>query len=219
MSSKCLKCGGTGITVDGLPCDCREHGKVNVPLVLEIPAIYQNVEFSALLLPPDIDKSYGLELEGIIDRILKTGTYPVNLLICSPPNHGKTVFAYSVVRAQYMKGLPIPEVMDIIEAKELMFSNSYNEDTILRKDKLVKSSVAIIKLPLDLPAKFAETMSTIIERRVRNGGVTIFLYGNRVSALRAQDKYGTLSSIIRDGSYNSLKVIEYFPKFEEEVNA
>lgn len=206
---KCLKCGDTGTQVDGTPCDCRKSGAVNVPVVLEVPSIYQTSEFSASLVPIKMPRTYGIELEDIIDVIKSKGRFSHNILICSPPNTGKTVFAYTIYRHQYVKGLSMPEVMDLIEARELLNSTSYDEHIIRNKEKLVSSTLAIIKVPLDLPNKFAETMSTILERRVRKNGVTIFLYGGTIFDLQNQDRFNVLKNIIRDGSYNSLKVINY----------
>lgn len=207
--SKCLKCGGTGITVDGTPCDCRHNGVVDIPVVLEVPSIYQTSEFSASLVPIKMPKTYGLELEDIINVIKSKGKYTHNVLICSPPNTGKTVFAYTIYRHQYVRGLSMSEVMDLTEARELINSTSYDEHVQIDKNKLITCPVAVIKIPLDLPNKFAETMSTIVERRVRKNGVTIFLYGGTIYDLYNQDKYGVLKNIIRDGSYNSLKVMSY----------
>jgi hypothetical protein len=206
---KCLKCGDTGTMVDGKDCDCRAKGKINMPIVLDVPAVYQTAEFAASLVPIKMPRNYGIELEDIIDVIKSKGRFTHNLLICSPPNTGKTVFSYTVFRHQYVKGLPMSEIMDLIEARELLMSNSYDEYTIKAKDKLITCPLAIIKIPLDLPNKFAETICTITERRVRKNGVTIFLYGGSIFDLQNQDRFGVLKNIIRDGSYNSLKVISH----------
>lgn len=205
----CLSCGDTGEKVDGSPCDCRASGKVSIPIVLEVPSIYQTAEFSASLVPIRMPRQYGIELEDIIDVIKSKGKYTHNVLICSPPNTGKTVLSYTIYRHQYVKGLPMPEIMDLVEARELLMSNSYDEHIQRAKEKLVNSPLAIIKVPLDLPNKFAETISTITERRVRKNGVSIFLYGGSLFDLQNQDRFGVLKNIIRDGSYNSLKVINY----------
>lgn len=208
-SEKCLKCGNTGEMIDGSPCDCKASGKVNLPIALEVPGIYQDSEFAAVLVPIKMPRSYGIELEDIIDVVKKKGRYTHNLLICSPPNTAKTVFAYTLYRHQYLKGLPMPEIMDLVEAKELLMSNSYDDHVQRDKEKLINSPLAAFKVPLDLPPKFAETMSTITERRVRKNGVTIWLYGGSLYDLQNQDRFGVLKNIIRDGSYNSLKVINY----------
>lgn len=215
---KCLKCNDTGICVDGSKCDCQSHGEIALPVVLEIPAIYQSVEFSANLVPMKMDKSYGIVLQDIIEVVKSKGRYPTNLLICSPPNTGKTVFAYTIYGAQYMRGLPMCEIMDLIEAKELLLSNSYDEKIQANKDKMITCPLAIIKIPLDLPNKFAETMSTILERRVRKGGVTFYLYGGSIYDLQNQDRFGVLKNILRDGSYNSLKVLSYTSNDVKEEN-
>lgn len=205
----CLDCGETGTRVDGSPCTCKASGKVDVPIVLEVPSIYQTAEFAASLVPIKMPRNYGIELEDIIDVVKSKGRYSHNVLICSPSNTGKTVFSYTIYKHQYVKGLPMPEVMDLIEARELLTSNSYDEHIQRAKDKLINSPLAIIKVPLDLPNKFAETMSTLMERIVRKNGNVIFLYGGSIFDLQNQDRFGVLKNIIRDGSYNSLKVINY----------
>lgn len=215
----CLKCGGTGITVDGTPCDCRTAGKVELPIVLEVPSIYQNIEFSASLVPMNMSKQYGIDLESIVDVVKSRGSYPSNLLICSPPNTGKTVFAYTIYKYQYVKGLPMPELIDLIEARDLLYSNSYDDNITAMKSKLISSPIAIIKIPRDLPNKFADTMSSIIERRVRKNGNTIFLFGGSINDLYNQDRFNVLKSIIRDGSYNSLKVMSYWYKESDSIES
>lgn len=207
--AKCNKCNDDGIRVDGSPCDCGASDIVNLPVVYEVPTIYQNIEFSASLVPMKMPRMYGIELEDIINVVKKKGKINYNLLICSPPNTGKTVFAYTIFRHQYIKGLSIPDIMDLIEVKEILISNSFDESTKVNKDKIINSPIAIIKIPMDVPNKFAETMSTIIERRVRKNGCTIFLYGGTLNDLQNQDRFGVLKNIIRDGSYNSLKVLSY----------
>lgn len=207
--SVCLKCGGTGIQVDGSNCDCVDRDYVNTPIVLEIPSIYQTAEFSAMLVPVKMPRLYGIELEDIINVIKSKGRYTHNLLICSPPNTGKTVFAYTVYKHQYLHGIPMSELMDLIEVKELLNSNSYDDSVMRAKDKLITSPVSIVKIPLDLPSKFAEIMSTYLERKVRKNGIVIYLYGGSISDLQNQDRYGVLKNLIRDGSYNSIKVLNY----------
>lgn len=209
MSEKCLKCNGTGITVEGTKCDCQASMEVKIPIVLDIPLQYQDIQFEPDLVPMNMPREYGITLDDILEVIKTKGSYPSNLLICSPPNTGKTVFAYTIFRYQYLRGLKVLQLIDLIEAREILMSNGFDEDSQLNKSRLVEAPIVVIKIPLDLPNKFAETISTIIERRVRRGGITIFLYGNSSRNLLAQDKYGTLKSLIRDGSYNSVKLIEY----------
>lgn len=213
----CLLCADTGIQVDGSVCSCGIHSKVEMPLILEIPAIYQTAEFSASLVPIKMSRSYGTDLEDIIDVIKSKGKYNHNILICSPPNTGKTVFSYTIYKHQYTKGIQMSELIDLIEAKELFNTNSYDESIQIAKNILVNCPIAIIKIPLDLPNKFAETMSTILERRVRKGGTTIFLYGGSLFDLQNQDRFGVLKNLIRDGSYNSIRVMEYKSLDDKEI--
>lgn len=205
----CLKCGGTGTLINGDICDCGASMKMDIPVILEVPTVYQVAEYSAVLVPMLLSREYGVLLEDILEVIKKKGRYDYNLLICSPPNTGKTVFAYTAYKSQYLKGLPMSNIMDLYEIKDIMVSNSYDDKDISEKNKLFTCPLLIVKVPLDLPNKFAETMSTLIERRMRKNGCTIFLYGGSIYDLYNQDKFGVLKSVVKDGSYNSLKVINY----------
>lgn len=208
--SKCLKCGDTGITVDGNVCDCGCGIKKQETVIVEIPKNYRLNEFSATLVPVNLPIEYGTSLEEIIDVIKKTGTYTSNLLICSPPNTGKTVFAYTIYKHMYMSRLLAPSIIDLIEAREIIMSNSYYDEEMQNaKSRLISSNIAIIKIPMDLPNKFVETMSTIIERRVRRDGKTIFLSGLSIYDIKNQDKRGIFNNLLGDGSYNSLKVLNF----------
>ena len=215
---KCLKCGDTGITVDGKQCDCKEHGDLNLPVVLEVPVQYQNVKFSSSLVPMNLPKEYGVELEKIVEHINTKGKYSNNLLICSPPLSGKTVFAYSIYKCQYMHSIPMSEIIDLLEAKELLYNNSYDLEFIEKKELFINCPVAVVKIPMLLPNRFAETISSIIERRIRKNGITIFLSNLKVDELYFQDKQEILKSIVRDGSYGSIKVMNYYPVKRKELH-
>ena len=201
----CLKCGGSGFMCGNIPCDCGAKSPLIVPENLHVPSTYQSIRFNKELLPYGMHISYGAYMESLIKTCTSNiATFRQNILICSPPNSGKTVFAYTVIGMLFAKGVTMPELMDIMEVRNLLMS-IYNVDQ--EKVKLLSTApLAIIKLPMDLPPKFAETMSTIIERRVRHNGSTIFLYGGTKDDLLAQDTFGRLRSLLNDGSYNSIAV-------------
>ena len=206
--SVCLKCGGTGLLVNGNSCDCNAtRGKV-VPVVLEVPVQYQGLKFNKLMLPKDLQNDYGTYLSNLYEDLLTGHSTSKNVLICAPPNSGKTVFAYSLYAELINQGYTVMDLIDLIEARELLQSSYYNLD----KDKvalLSSADIAFIKIPLDLPQKFSEIISTIIERRVRYDGTTIFLYSGSQSDIEAQDRFGKFKSLLGDGSFNSLKVCSW----------
>lgn len=213
MSSVCIKCGGTGILANGEPCDCGCKEDITLPTCLNVPVQYQGIRFDKSFLPKYLQDDYGNYMEGLIkDCTANVSMFNKNILICAPPNSGKTVFAYTIYGLLFAKGATIPSLMDIMEVREVMM-NYYNAD-YEKIELLSTSKVAVIKIPQDLPIKFAETISTIIERRVRNNCSTIFLYSGSKEDLLAQDKFGKFKAIIGDGSYNSIEVKSWRMKSE-----
>lgn len=199
----CLKCGDTGRKVDGTKCDCGIKKEIFQPLALSIPKQYQSVEFNRSFLNSSLNADYGVFMEKLLNDIEKMNL-DKNIMICSPPNSGKTIFAYNAICLLYSVGVKIPVLKDLLEVREILHKY-YDADEELR-DLYSNAPLAIIKVPLDLPNKSSEIMSTIIERRVRNSGNTIFLYSGSESDLLAQDRFGRLKMIIGDGSYNSIQV-------------
>lgn len=204
----CLKCGGTGIRPDFTRCDCTAGKVIELPYYQNIPMQYQGVKFDRSFLPSKLHGSYGHFMEQLLkDCTDGIGTFYSNILICSPPNSGKTILAYNVYSILRSKGITIPIPMDLLEIHVEM--TKYYNSNIEFLDTLSKSRLAFIKIPLDLPNKFPEIMHTIIERRVRYNGATIFLYGGSKYDLLNQDTFGKLDAIIGDGSFNSIKVYSY----------
>ena len=201
----CLKCGNTGIMSNGEPCDCGIREPIVLPTCLNIPVQYQNVRFDRSFLRADLQGTYGNFMEKLLkDCTDNLHSFHKNVLICAPPNSGKTVWVYTLCGLLYARGIVMPDLMDLMQARDILL-NYYGTD----KDAIIKLStaqIAVIKIPLDLPNKFPETISTIIERRVRSNCSTIFMYGGSYRDLEAQDKFGKLKPILGDGSYNTLSV-------------
>lgn len=213
--SACLKCGGTGFLLSGELCDCGVKTIYYVPEVLEVPMQYQGVRFNSRLLPPNVQGGYADYMDAMYRTLTSNSIQGrKNVLICAPPNTGKTVFAYSVLIDQYMKGVSVVPLMDIMEVRAIMM-NPYDID-VEKVESISKSQVMFIKIPMDLPSRLAESMSTIIERRVRNSASTIFLYSGTYKDLIAQDTFGKLRMLIGDGSYNSIEVKSFYYEVKEE---
>lgn len=186
------------------PCPICSKLKVSsLPVISTIPIQYQNVRFDRMFLPENLQETYGIYMEDLIDKIVKQSGFYKNILICSRPNTGKTIFAYTVYGLLYNKGIKMPEVKDIMEVREILLDYYGDADVA---DLWSTAKVAIIKIPSDIPPKLFDTVSTIIERRVRNNASTIFLYGGSKKDLLAQDKFNKLTYLEGDGSYNSLEI-------------
>ena len=199
----CIKCGDTGFLCSGERCDCTAGTTIEVPVCLGIPMQYQNVQFSRILLRNELPTDYGI----FMDRLLKEFTsdpYGLhkNYIICAPPNSGKTVWSYTLYSLLFSQGCEIPEIMDLMQARDVLLN--YYSDNKEALEKLSSAPVAVIRLPWDLPPKFPETISTIVERRVRAGCSTIFLYNGTNVELYAKDTFGKLKSLAGDGSFNSV---------------
>jgi hypothetical protein len=180
---------------------------------MEIPPQYQGVMFTRELLSDKLPREYGVFVQSIVDDVKRNVPLTRNVLLCAPPNSGKTVFAYTCYGLQYNRGVAIPKLMDLLEAREKLQA-LYNVD-IEAVELISKSPVAFFKIPMDLPNRFGEIMSTILERRVRNGGATIFLYNGTITDLKALDKFQKFQSLIGDGNYNSLLVKSYSKQTNE----
>lgn len=204
---KCIKCGDTGIKANGERCDCQAgNDGLELPVILDIPEQYQACYFDVSFLPKKLHDSYGSVLQGIISEIKVSKAYSKNVLICAPPNSGKSVFAYTIYRIFAQNNLPFSDIYDLNEVKKLM-SDIWDVDGKFKL--LIGASLAIIKIPLDLPAKFAETICTVLDLRIRHGGKTIFLYDGSKDDLLAQDKYGRIEDILGDGSYHTVACYSY----------
>ena len=211
--SVCIKCAGTGIKYGMVPCDCGlGTGGIEIPVVLDIPEQYQLVYFDKSFLPRGLHESYGNALQGIISEVSANKAYTKNVLICAPSNSGKTVFAYTLYQIFHKAGMPFPDIYDLNEIRKLM-TDIYAKDD--KYSLLLESKLAVIKIPLDLPSKFVETMMTVLDLRIRNSGKTIFLYDGSKEDLLAQDKYGRLEDILGDGSYHTIQCYSYTKKKKE----
>lgn len=205
MGTGCIYCGGTGIRLDGMQCDCGAGGiDIQVPRIMNIPAQYQGVKFDASFVPVGLG-NYGSSIVQLIKEIISSPTVMSrNILVCAPPNSGKTIFAYTVIGAMYAKGVLLPDVMDLMQVRALLY-DVYNQ-TSGELYHFNKARVVFVKVPQDLPNKWAETMLTIIDRRTRMNCSTFFLYSGAKADLIAQDKFKRFQSIIGDGSFNSVEV-------------
>lgn len=204
MSQQCLICGGTLRTVDGEPCPVCSKVEVKVaPVVSGIPIQYQGVNFDKSFLPTNMQEVYGSFMEELMITILNDiAFYQKNMIICSRPNSGKTIWAYNLYAKIIAKGYKCPPLLDVVEVRDAL--NSYDNKEL--GNLLSTARCAIIKIPRDTQYWMFDSISYIIERRVRGGGFTIFLFGGTIDDLNRIDKNNTLSYLRGGGAYNTVKV-------------
>ena len=204
MSQTCLICGGTRRTVDGKPCpNCCKNEPTPAPVVSGIPIQYQGVRFDKSFLPNSLQDKYGSFMENLLDTIINDiAFYQKNMIICCRPNSGKTIWAYNLMANLIAKGYETPPLLDLMEARDAM--NSFEDREMSRL--ISTARCAVIKIPLDVQYWMLNSISSLVERRVRNGGFTIFIYGGTIEDLNRIDKNNVLSSLRGAGAYNTVKV-------------
>lgn len=207
MNTGCMKCAGSGKLISGEPCpDCAKELSAIVPISYGVPAQYQGVKFDKSFLPEKEQKGYGEFMEELLNTIINDyAFYQKNLLICNRPNSGKTVWAYHLYAVLSSKGYEIPPLKDIAEVRDIITSYADKELANLYST----ARCAIIKVPRDLQPWMFDSISMIVERRVRNDGFTIFLYGGSEDDLKYADRYGRIRDIMGTGAYNTVKLYSF----------
>lgn len=207
MAKSCLMCGGTGIIIGGKPCpECAKDNEKLAPIVQNVPLQYQGVKFDKSFLPEREQKTFGNFMEELLVTIeTDAAFFQKNILICSRPNSGKTVWAYNLISVLSAKGYQIPMLKDITEIRNLLNSYTDKEEAEL----ISTARCCIVKIPRDTMSWMFDTMSYLVERRVRSDGFTIFLYGGKMEDLKYSDKRETLKHFVGTGAYNTIKVEEF----------
>lgn len=207
MSLNCLKCGGTGFMVGRTPCpDCSKEVDAIKPMVYGVPAQYQGVRFDKSFLPEKFQKVYGAFMEELLTTILTDyAFYQKNMLICSKPNTGKTVWTYNLYSELSSRGYEIPTLRDIIEVRNILSSYTDKDEASL----ISNARCMVVKIPRDIQFWMFDTLSALVERRVRNDGFTIFIYGGSREDLKYADKNNRLKDLEGTGAYNSIKVYDF----------
>lgn len=204
MNQSCLICGGTGTDAFMRPCpNCFKEKIKIVKDLYGVPVQYQNVAYDKSFLPEKEQKTYGKYMEDLLNEILTNyAFFQKNILICSRPNSGKTVWSYHLYSALSDKGYTIPKLRDILEVRDIMSSYKNVDEAELYS----KARCAIIKIPRDCPPWLFDSVSSIIERRVRNNGFTIFLFGGSLDELKQLDRYEKMKYIMGSGAYNTIEI-------------
>lgn len=212
----CIKCGNTGLLISGEHCDCGAYNsKLVLPTHMKVPLQYQSIKYDKRFIREELQSTLGVFMEKLFKDITQDlYAFCRNYIICAPANSGKTVWAYNLYAYLYSKGEAMPEILDLMQVRQTLLN--YYTDDLDTLDKINNAKVIVIKLPMDLPNKFVETISTIIDRRVRNNCPTIFIYNGSRHDLYAQDRFEKLRFLEGDGSYNTVCIKSFEVRRSEE---
>lgn len=207
----CPICGNKGIRPDGEPCKCRVQIEAiydDMPGV-DVPPQYVGLRFSSALVPQDLGPSYGSRLDELHMQITTNSLRNHNLCICSPSSHGKTVWAYSCIQNLFRHRTPVCPIVDVLEFVRMM--NEFRD-----KEDWYDVPYLFLNIPTEVTQQVRSGIVTIIERRVRRGNSTIFLYDGSWGMLTYGDRFGTLKNLQGDGSFHSVDVLS-FKRLEEDI--
>lgn len=213
---RCVKCGGTGYMADGSPCDC----KTEVAPVIDfqtnnfIPKRYLGVSLSEVLIKP-VTRDYPKDLIDLQKEILSIDRIFINQFIYAPAQSSKSIFVYSTLQKLNERGVDIYPYLDIDELRRVMFDiDNGDKPVYLRKYDvepfiLYETPVLFVKAPLRPVQATFETLATIIDRRVRRGLGTIIISNTPWKVFTFNDQFNYVRVLCGNGTYNSIKVVEY----------
>lgn len=219
-SGYCTKCANSGVYL-GEICTCRFNPNTFFRAVacLDVPEQYRGLTFSTALLPDDIATDYKTDMNDIY-ALLSTGKgMNHNYLLCSPHKHGKTVFAYACMERMFRGGLTVFPLCDVMELRRLMRELDMGKPVTLNvrePENLWKATTIFVKIPTYPTWEVFDTMSTLVSRRVRNGGSVCFLYSGDYRFLIKNDSAEYISSSRGDGAFSTLDVKVWKRKVEEQ---
>jgi hypothetical protein len=211
-----LKCGDTGYTISNERCSCgrADYGEITEDCVC-IPEQYRNLIFDPSQVRSDCDEFYPRFLGKLHDEIIAGKLKCSNQFISSPINHSKSVFAYSCLQAMFRRGEQVFPYLDSKEVSAVMRDLEGFRSMGIIQD--IKTELALlhtveyvfIKL---VPGEYYRDLITLIERRVRRGKSTIILSSYSWGYLEKTDQSNTLVHLQGDGSFNTVKVNNFWVK-------
>lgn len=211
----CPDCMGTGVDIDNNVCHCRFNAKSFYDTVscLDIPEQYRGIAFNKSLLPKDLPESYANYLQEVYDTIFTGKWKQKNVVIASPIGHGKTILAYSCIEVLFRNGIPTFPVYDVLEVKRILTDMDLCRKQLYEVENpemLITVPILFVKIPRVSTWEVYDIISLILDRRVRRGNSTIFLYDGSWQQLVYNDKNGILTGLVGDGSYNTLESKSWF---------
>lgn len=209
--SWCVMCGNSGLDINNNPCSCRTNVKsfFDEVTLLDVPEQYRGVKFNSTLLPKDLGESYEKYLQSVYDSILVNKWKCHNALIVSPINHGKTILAYSCMENLFRRGVPTFPLFDVLELKRIIFDMDLCKKQtydVSDPEELLSVPILFTRIPSLISWEVFDIILTLLDRRVRRGNSTIFLYSGSWSHLQSFDKGNVLQGLMGDGTYNTIEV-------------
>lgn len=206
----CTKCGNTGIDIDGNPCPCRFNAKSFYDTVscLDIPDQYRGIAFNKALVSKDVHESYASYLQEVYDKIITGKWHQHNVVIASPIGHSKTVLAYSCIEVLFRNGIPTFPVFDLLEIKRIMLDMDLCRKQLYEvqnPELILTVPILFVKIPRIMNWEVFDTFAVLLDRRVRRGNSTIFLYDGNWGQLTYSDRNDIITGLVGDGSYNTVE--------------
>lgn len=207
----CPECGGKGTRPDGTVCSCKLDSDAIFAEIrgVEVPEQYQGLFFDAALVPSDLSPAYAPTLDKLHREITTQSMRHHNVVVCSPPQHSKSVWAYSCIQNLWRQRAPVMPIKDLLEIGRMMHEFSDTDDWY-------EVPYLFLKIPTEVTQSIRATMVTVLDRRVRRGGSTIFIYNGSWGMLTYDDKFSTTKSLQGDGSFHSLDVVSFRKKEEPQ---
>lgn len=221
--SFCPKCGNTGIDIDGNPCTCKFNTVSFFETVscLDIPEQYRGLQFNNGLVPKDLNESYPAYLQQMYSSIIAGKWKQHNTVLCSPIGHSKTVLAYSCIEVLFRNGIDTFPIYDIFEIKRMLMDMDLCKKQIYgieHPELIITVPILFVKIPRVTTWETYDMIAMILDRRVRRGCSTIYLYDGSWQQLIYGDRNDILSGLLGDGAYNTLESKSWFiPRTEKEL--
>ncbi len=211
----CVKCANTGVLPDGSPCDCRVRMETFYDTVscLDVPDQYRGIIFNKFLLPKDMPDYYSVFMTDLHDSIIKQQWRNHNVCVCSPVGHGKSVLAYSCIEQLFRAGVLTFPVYDALEIKRIMIDMDMCRKQlhdVANPEYVNIVPYLFVKIPRMVSWEIYDVIISVLDRRVRRGVCTIFLYDGTWEQLIKKDTSGILTGIQGDGTYTTLDVKSFY---------
>ena len=200
----CPICGDLGVLLDGSPCKCKDSidNLFEDTVCLEIPEQYQGIIFNKDLVPADCGGAYQEFMQRTYNDILALSMCHKNLCICSPSGHSKTILAYSATQGLFRKRVKTAPILDVLEARALLQVIDAGKES---NTSLLDAPFAFIKIPLETDFQLFATIAMLLDRRVRRGNSTIFLYNGTWEQMTYCDNRGIMNSLLGDGAFCTIE--------------
>lgn len=211
----CVKCGNTGRTLEGTACECLtaptlERFNRGDMEYIEVPQAYRGVQFDKNKLDPSLVGNLPDQMLKVYEQIKANVLTNYNCCICTPPNTGKTVLAYTCLTHLFKSGYKVFPLLDVMEIKSIFEAIERNRKPMLDVQEplnVLEAPIIFVRIHQAPSFEHFSLVNTIMDRRVRRGLSTIFLYGGAWEQLVFTDNSKLITSLKGDGSFKSLDVI------------